>query len=295
MDKNELKKWHWGDRRDGVLLTKHVDSMHVFLPLMYVGRTNNEAFISERIDLTAVNEYLAKKNAESDDEFKYTLFHVIVAAMLKVGTLKPKLNRFICRKKLYQRRTLSAAFVVKKHFDEESAEGLAFLYADDNDNIDTLHEKLRNQIYPVKRGEGDSTSDAMDTLVKLPAPILKAVGFGFRQLGESGLIPHSLIESDPAYSSVFLTNLGSIKLKSGYHHLTNWGTNSLFVVVGERKVRPFFNEDGTFEMKDSVDIGLTIDERIADGYYYSQCVKLLQKLLANPELLDDTLDTPVEI
>ena len=39
-------------------------------------------------------------------------------------------------------------------------------------------------------------------------------------------------------------------------------------------------------MKDSVDIGLTVDERIADGYYFSKTVKLLKKILENPELLE---------
>ena len=109
-----------------------------------------------------------------------------------------------------------------------------------------------------------------------------------------GLVPASLIESDPYYSSIVLTNLGSIKLHSGYHHLTNWGTNSLFVAVGERKLRPFFSDDGTFEMRDSLDLGLTVDERIADGYYYSKSVRLLKKLLENPELLERPLTEEVD-
>ena len=83
-----------------------------------------------------------------------------------------------------------------------------------------------------------------------------------------------------------LSNLGSIRLKSGYHHLTNWGTNSIFCAVGERKKRPCFQEDGTAVMRDSVELGLTVDERIADGYYYSGTVRLLKKLLEEPELLE---------
>ena len=55
-----------------------------------------------------------------------------------------------------------------------------------------------------------------------------------------------------------------------------------------------FREDGTVEMKESVEIGLTIDERIADGYYYSRTVQLLKKLLENPELLERPLNEEVE-
>ena len=47
-------------------------------------------------------------------------------------------------------------------------------------------------------------------------------------------------------------------------------------------------------MRDSIDLGLTIDERIADGYYYSKTVRLLKKLLAEPELLERPLNEEVE-
>ena len=41
-------------------------------------------------------------------------------------------------------------------------------------------------------------------------------------------------------------------------------------------------------------LGITLDERIADGYYYSGTVALVKELLAHPELLDLPADTPVE-
>ena len=41
-------------------------------------------------------------------------------------------------------------------------------------------------------------------------------------------------------------------------------------------------------------LGITLDERIADGYYYSGTVALVKTLLENPELLDSPADTPVE-
>ena len=56
-----------------------------------------------------------------------------------------------------------------------------------------------------------------------------------------------------------------------------------------------YDENGNCEMKMTVDLGLTIDERIADGYYYSKSVKLFKKLMANPELLDMRADEEVEI
>ena len=64
--------------------------------------------------------------------------------------------------------------------------------------------------------------------------------------------------------------------------------------MGEKKKRPFYDDDGNVTMKDSIDIGLTIDERIADGYYYAKTVRLLKKLLENPELLEMPLGEKTE-
>ena len=52
--------------------------------------------------------------------------------------------------------------------------------------------------------------------------------------------------------------------------------------------------DPRLAMHPTVELGLTIDERIADGYYYSKTVRLLRTLLENPELLETRLDEKVE-
>ena len=52
--------------------------------------------------------------------------------------------------------------------------------------------------------------------------------------------------------------------------------------------------DGVKRIRDVVDIGVTVDERIADGFYYSRTVQLLKTLLQNPELLDKPLNEEVE-
>ena len=99
------------------------------------------------------------------------------------------------------------------------------------------------------------------------------------------MILPALVETDPYHSTVNFANLGSIGLPSGYHHLTNWGTTSLFVVVGKAGRMPFYEYDQVV-FKDGVELNMTVDERIADGYYFSKSMKILQYFLQNPELLD---------
>ena len=67
------------------------------------------------------------------------------------------------------------------------------------------------------------------------------------------------------------------------------------MVISEKKLRPYWKEDGTYELRNTIKLGLTIDERIADGYYFAQTIKVLRKLFAHPELLDLPAATPVEL
>ena len=281
-----------GDRRDGKLL-KNTDSMHQIMPLIYPNRCDNEAFILERIDLENIDRFLAEKNA-NDPAFKYTLFHLIVTAVIRVCTLRPKMNRFIANKNLYQRNEVSASFTIKKQFADDAGEGLAFIHATPDSTLESIHEEIRRQVQENRGGKTDASTDAMDTFSKLPRPILKTAVAFIAWLERHGKAPKSLIETDPYYSSVILSNIGSIKLKAAYHHLTNWGTTSMFVAIGRIQKRPFYQDDGSYVMKNSVDLGLTIDERLADGYYYSKTVRLLKYLLENPELLEEPVSKEVD-
>ena len=58
-ESNPVKK-RWGDRRDATLL-RHEDALHFIMGVIYPNRPDNEAYISERIDLSAISAYLAEK------------------------------------------------------------------------------------------------------------------------------------------------------------------------------------------------------------------------------------------
>ena len=288
----ETYKKRRGDRKDGRLL-RELDSLHFVTGIIYPNRCDNEAYICVKVDLTAMNAYLAKKNAEEKD-FPYTMFHLVVAALEKTITLRPKLNRFIVNSNFYQRNEVSAAFVVKKQFSDKGAEALAFLHGREEDTVEDVHAYIRQQVTECRSDKVDASTAGMDMFNKMPRWMGKAIVRFLMFLDRHGWVPSDLIATDPYYSSVVISNLGSIKLKCGYHHLTNWGTCSLFCIIGEKSKRPVYHEDGTIEMREMLDLGLTIDERLADGYYYSKTIRLLKKLLENPELLETPANQEVE-
>lgn len=290
-------KRHRKDRKDGRWV-KEADAMHHFMPYLIPNRCDNEALLQETFDMTAVVEYLKEKNVDiGEDGYKYTLFHVISAALAKVIYHRPKLNYFIQGHRLYERYDISFSFAIKKRFVDNAEEGLCILTVGKPGTvpIDELYGKIKDKVCSIRHHDKkDGSTDIMEKLVKLPRFMLKMVKGVLSFWDYHGWMPRSLSKDDPYYSSVFISNLGSIKLSANYHHLTNYGTNSFFLIINRMKKTPVFNEDGTYVMKDTLDMAFTIDERIADGLYFGNSIKMLKKILENPKILELPIETPVE-
>lgn len=278
------KKRKWGDRFDGELIKK-LDPMHVITPILYPNRCDNEAFFSETLDITRLRAYVKKRN-ESEELVRYSIFQLLVTGVIKLIYIRPKLNRFIVNRLMYQRNEVTASFVVKKMFKDDGAEALAIINASPDDTVESIHQKIADQITSGRSDDIDKSSESMDIVSRMPRRLTRAFCQFICFLDRIGHCPKGLIDTDPYYTSVVLTNLGSIGLNAGYHHLTNWGTNSIFVVVGEISKKEVTLDDGTKEMHEFIKIGMTIDERIADGYYYSKCLRYLKRIIAHPELLE---------
>ena len=292
----QTRKNRWGDRWDAYRL-RGLDPMHVMMPYMFGDRVGNEAVLGEVMDLTQVDKYLAGKNAANPD-FKYTWFHFITAAIAKAVLLRPKMNYFIAGGHYYERKKIIIAFNVKRKFTDDGVEALAKFILDPEGEspMEQVHTYVRDF---VTKARGDSSSvgpdDALKVISYLPRPLFRLLAWALKRMEYYGIYPKSLAKDDPCYSSVYLTNLGSIKMNADYHHLFNWGTISFFVTIGEKKTRPYFKEDGTYDMRNTIKLGMTIDERIADGYYFAKTLHLVRKIFENPELLDLPAATPIEI
>ncbi len=288
-----MPKRKWGDRSDAIWL-KDIPSMNRIMPVIMPNRADNEAFVSFDLDFRPLEAYLEKKN-QGRTEDKYTFFHVISCAVGKAFVLRPRMNRFVCNNKLYQKKYIDVSFTVKKKFNDKAEESLANFRFDPKETMDSYHEKIMDVIHQTKREDiSDTSTGAMDLVAKFPQWLINLIAKTVLWLDKHGWAPQSLIGTDPNHASIFLSNLGSIGLECGYHHLVNWGTNSCFIVIGKKQMKMEYKKDGTPDLHEVVPIGITLDERIADGYYYSGTVALVKELLAHPDLLDMPADTPVE-
>ena len=279
-------KRRWGDKRDGRLIRgDELDTNHFIMPIVWPNRTDCEAFISETIDLTAVDRFIKEKNREATGS-KYSLFALVLAALGKLFVNRPKMNRFYRNKRLYERYEISIGFIVKKSMTDDGAEALAKIIIDPEDTLDTVVEKVRKEVEFCRSEAMDKSSDELRILMKFPFFIGKLVLGFMKMVDRHTAVPKSVSESDIFFKSIAVTNLGSIRLDAAYHHLSNWGTNSFFVILGEKKRRMFYDSQGNGEMKDSIEIGMTIDERIADGFYFAKSIRMFKSYLEHPEVLE---------
>ncbi|HIT69902.1 MAG TPA: hypothetical protein IAC36_08380, partial [Candidatus Aphodomonas merdavium] len=127
----QTRKHRRGDRKDAWLV-RDLDGMHQIMPYMMPNRTDNEAVMTQTIDLTALNAWLAEKNA-GETTFKYTLFHAVLCAIAKTVVERPLLNRFIAHGRFYDRKELSFSFVVKKKIEDNATEAMCILRVDPDD------------------------------------------------------------------------------------------------------------------------------------------------------------------
>ena len=286
-------KRRWGDRIDATLVRDN-DPLHFFMPYLYPNRADNEAVLQEEVDLTALNAFLAEKNKGLTTD-KYTLMHAVCTALVRTITLRPKLNYFVKGNRLYHRNDISLSFVVKKQFADNGKEALAFRKFGPETTIDTLHQTIMEEIHDCRSDKIDNSTAGMEFFTHFPRWLMRIAIRILFLLDYYGRVPQSLIKADPNYSTVLISNLGSIKLSANYHHLSNWGTCSLFLVIGEKHLAPIFQPDGSYEMHEMVNLSITLDERIADGYYYAKSIQIFKHLLQHPELLNERADKEVRL
>ena len=287
------EKKRWGDRSDGIWL-RDLPALNQLMPGMMPNRCDNEAYITVDVDLRPLDAYLAKVNEGRTDD-KYTYFHIISAAIAKAFILRPRMNRFIVNGKIFQRRNVTLAFVVKKKFEDRSSEGLAVVEFEPTQTLAGFHEKVMKEINMTRHADSSHNADAtMNIFTRMPHWIMRLAVWLTVFLDKYGKAPKAVTSADPNHQAIFLTNLGSIGLEGGYHHLANWGTNSCFVVLGKKHMAMEYDKQGNGDLREVIPLGITLDERIADGYYYSGTVALVKELLAHPELLELPANTEVE-
>ena len=278
----------FGNRRDGKRV-RDVDSLHRLILYIKPNRCDSDVFINERFDVTSLVKYYSDSKIKCDD---LTYFHLFVTLIVKTIYNKPLLNRFIVNKNYYDRNDVSVGYAAKVSYEDGSKEVMSFVSFKEDDNLFTIKDKLINSVSNVRSDKELGANGVMNFVSKLPSCFISVVAFLVKFMDKHDLVPRSIVQDNLYYSSVIVSNLGSIKGGAIYHNLTDFGTNSIVVTIGSIvKEKVFINDKE--EVRYVCDFGINIDERIADGVYFVKAIKLMQDILNNPKCLEGRVDEKI--
>ena len=282
------------DRKDGKYI-KPIDGVHKIMPFLFNKRKESEVHVYKTIDITKLMKFLEDKNKDRKDEREnITFFHAFLTASAKMIYNRPVLNRFVQGKRYYQRNNVTFAFVAKNKFSDEAEERLIMLNVNPKSNVDSISREILEDVKKVRK-EGTNKIDKILNLVcYMPRFMLTGIVGAAKRLDFHGVLPSSLTSDDIDFATILFSNLGSIKCDAIYHHLNNYGTTSIVITIGEIKKEHYIDENGKIKPRQTVVIGVTIDERISDGFYFAKSAKILDYLFDHPELLDDNVDEKID-
>ncbi len=272
-------------RADGALVQKE-STLRRFMPYLMPRRNDSVVYFEQTVDVTNVLKYLSdlkRKNNEQD----VTFFHVFLACLVRTLCQWPRMNRFISGGKIYQRGVVEISFGVKKKMQEDAGVTAVKMQFAATDTVFDISRKVNEKINEGRSPKLTSSEKEMSIVTFLPGFMIRFLFWLQRALDNLNLLPAFMTKNDPLYASAFIANLGSLKLHAPFHHLYEYGTVSLFGVLGRIYKAPVVNDAGEIVAKDVVLIRWSLDERVTDGFYASQAFVTFEKLIQNPAILEE--------
>jgi hypothetical protein len=281
---NKLKyfKWSLGDRYDGWRV-RNVDAVFSVIPYFLRTRMDAQNFFEEKIDIDHIEAFIKEHKEDIPD---LSLMHVVMAALVRLISQRPHLNRYVIWNKIFARNHVNFSIAVKRTLSDQGEETLIKPYFMPSDTLQDIVRKTRmEQENNQKVGQQNSSDMISKILGLLPEFLLRFVVFMLLHLDKVGMMPKFINKASPWHSSIFLTNICSIGVESIYHHLYEFGTCSMFCAMGKKSRRHTITSNGDIISHKSIQLKFVLDERICDGFYYASSMRLLNKIFSNPSLL----------
>lgn len=276
----------FGYRSDGRKL-KNIPPFFKIIPQVMRTRGDSQVYYNYDMPIKAMDEYISKK---AEEGIRISYMNIIYAAMVRLISQRPQLNRFIMNGRTYARKDIEISLAIKKSLTDDGDETTIKLPFTGNENIFEVKEKLDKVIAENKDVETTNDTDILATALSFVPTFLLKIAVSFIMfLDKHGMLPKFVIKASPFHTSAFLTNVASLGIDAIYHHLYDFGTTGLFLAMGKKK-KDFIYDDETIKEEKCISLAFVCDERICDGYYFASSVKMFNRLLKKPELLEENVE-----
>ena len=274
----------FGLRNDGRNVSKQLDPMVLFTPLIMPTRCESMNMLTYPVEYDPMAAYIRKCTKAGRNNVSFMT--ILAAAYARTVYHHPSMNYFVMGNKIYEHNKLTISLVVLKDtYDGSPQEALAKITLDPKDTIFEVAEKMEKEISEAKKAsEKNATANFAGTLLRIPV-LPSLVVLLARIMDRLGIMPRIINKISPFHCSLFITNMMSIGLPKLYHHLYNFGTCSVFVSIGKQE-RHTVTVGGNASSKLMLPMGIVTDERVCGGAGYAQGAHTLLNYLNNPELLE---------
>lgn len=236
--------------------------------------------VTENIDEEVIKDFIRTHRRAG---VRLNHMSVIISAYYKAVLRNPKLNYFVMNGRIYRRNHFCVSFVIlKKQADGVVNETTLKVYLDENDTVFTVNQKIKDAIDANKAEHQTNSTDKFAKFMFSVPGLPKFVVWLAYHLDKHGLLPRKIIDLSPFHTSMFITNLASIKTSYIHHHCYEFGTTSVFVCMG-KPVPNYISGDLTKKM---MPIGVVMDERICTGYEYAAFCNDFRRYMRLPRMLE---------
>ncbi len=250
------------------------------LPYIMPQRYDAQNTITEYIDEEVIKQYIREKRRSGT---RLNHMAVIMAAYYKAVQKNPKLNYFIMNSKIYERNHFCVSFVMlKKRADGTPDETSLKIYLQPDDTVFTINQRIQDAIAKNNDSTYNNTTDKFVSFLFSVPGLVRFVVWLARNLDKIGLLPRFVIDLSPFHTSLFITNLASIKTSFIHHHCYEFGTTSVFICMG----KPVPGYAAADMDKKLMPLGIVMDERICTGYEYATFCNDFRYYLRHPEELE---------
>ena len=272
----------WGDRYDGWRV-RNVDVVFSVIPYFLRTRIDAQNFFETNLRVDSIEAFIKE---HKEDIPNLSIMHVVMAALIRLISQRPYLNRFVIWNKIFARNHMNFSIAVKRSLSDTGEETLIKPYFMPTDTLQDVVRKVEQERANNQQVGQKNASDKISKILGfLPDSLLRAVVFSLLHMDKVGIMPKAINQASPWHCSIFLTNIGSIGVESIYHHLYEFGTCSMFVAMGKKSRSHSFDKDGAIVAHKSIQLKFVLDERTCDGFYYASSMRQLSKYLDDPSLL----------
>jgi hypothetical protein len=261
-------------RFDGRLI-KTLPPFTKIIPHLMKRRYDATNFMTLEFPFVKVNEYIRQRK---NDGANITLMSTILAAYVRTIARYPEINRFVISKKIYARKGIFVSFVTLKNEWDGKSERDETVVKLTFSGYETIDEVSADIAGAIEKNRVPNTKNLMDKVLAgiFRVPLIPGAVVAFLLfLDRIGIMPPVVIKASPFHTSVFFTNMASIRSYPIYHHIYEFGTTGAFISLGMDLYK-----HGAYQLK------MACDERTCSGSTYVRALRYYMTLLHHPEKLE---------